>query len=287
MGVSIDLVGRTYGKLTVLRKTLERDASGCVMWECKCDCGTIKAFSTNVLNSGKVTSCGCGQNRLEDLTGRRFGRLTVVALDHYESTSHSTRWKCLCDCGKEKSVLASSLKSGNTTSCGCYSSEQKSKRSKTHGFGNENRLYRIWSDMKSRCYSQADRNYKRYGARGIEICAEWRYNFIAFRTWALSHGYDDSLSIDRIDNDGPYSPDNCRWATKRTQNNNRRTNVFITYHGETHTAAEWSNITGIKAATLVARKRHGWSDTECIEVPALQSNNQTTRNKQHQLFLLG
>lgn len=277
MGKSIDLTGRKYGKLTVIRKTTERDTAGCVMWECLCECGTRKSFSTNVLNRGKVNSCGCRQNKLENLIGQRFGRLTVQALDKYEPTSHSTRWVCRCDCGKEKNVLASCLKSGAVMSCGCYSSEEKSKRSKTHGFGNEDRLYRIWSGMKSRCYSKYDRNYQRYGARGIEICQEWRIDFIAFRTWAISNGYKDDLSIDRIDNDGPYSPENCRWATRKAQNNNRRTNVYLTYKGETHTAAEWAEITGIKEATLVMRKRNGWSDSECLEITPSPNNNQMTR----------
>lgn len=162
MGRSVDITGKRYGKLVVLRKTTGRDSAGCVLWECRCDCGNIKLVSTNCLNTGSVQSCGCGQNKLEDLTGRRFGRLTVIELDKYETKNHSTRWKCICDCGKEKSVLAGCLKSGNTTSCGCYSSEQKSKRSRKHGFGNENRLYRIWSCMKTRCYSPADPNYKRH-----------------------------------------------------------------------------------------------------------------------------
>lgn len=277
MGKSIDLTGKRYGKLVVLRKTEKRDSSGCVMWECRCDCGTVKNVSTNCLNRGTVRSCGCEQIKLEDLTGRRFGRLTVLSFDEYESKSHSTRWNCLCDCGKQKSVLASCLKSGNTMSCGCYSSEQKSKRSWKHGTGNESRLYRIWSGMKSRCYSPADRNFKRYGARGITICDEWRNSFETFRDWALAHGYADDLSIDRIDNSGPYSPQNCRWTTRKVQNNNRRTNVYITYKGETHTATEWSEITGIKALTLAQRKRFGWSDEECIEIPPKPENNQTTR----------
>ena len=279
MGKSIDLTGKRYGKLTVLHKNPERNAAGCVMWECKCDCGNVKTYSTNSLNRGAVTSCGCGQVKMDDLTGQRFGRLTVIKVDRYEPKSHSTRWICKCDCGKEKSVLASCLKDGKVTSCGCFSSEQKSKRTKTHGFGNEDRLYRIWSGMKSRCYSECDRNFKRYGARGITVCPEWHKDFMAFREWSLSNGYQDDLSIDRIDNDGPYSPENCRWTSMKTQNNNRRTNVYITYRGETHTAAEWALITGIKAETLVSRKAHGWSDAECIEVPVSQSNNQLTRKK--------
>lgn len=279
MGKSIDLTGKRYGKLTVVRKTNLRDSAGCVMWECLCDCGGSNFYSTNSLNRGLVTSCGCGQIKRDDLTGKRFGRLTVVSFDGYSEKSHGTRWLCKCDCGKQKSVLSSCLKRGLTTSCGCYASERKSERNKKHGFGNSDRLYRIWSDMKSRCYSPSDKNFKRYGARGICICPEWRKDFLQFREWALSNGYDDALSIDRIDNNNGYSPDNCRWATKKTQSNNRRTNVYITYKGETHTLAEWSNITGIKAATLVSRKAHGWSDEECIEVPVSSANNQSTRAK--------
>lgn len=278
MGKSIDLTGKKFGKLVVIRKTEKRDQSGCIMWECRCDCGSTKNVSTNCLNKGTVKSCGCEQNRLEDLTGMRFGRLTVISLDRYDPKNHSTRWNCLCDCGTEKSVFASCLKSGGTTSCGCYSSEQKSKRSRTHGFGNENRLYRIWIGIKSRCYSKSNHNFERYGARGIFVCDDWRNSFETFREWALSSGYRDDLSIDREDNNGPYSPQNCRWATKKVQNNNRRTNVYITYNGETHTLSEWSEITGIKALTLASRKRAGWSDTECIEIPVKKSNNQTTRN---------
>lgn len=279
LGKSIDLAGKRYGKLIVVCKTDKRDAAGCVMWECRCDCGNTKLYSTNELNRGSVTSCGCGQNKMEDLTGQRFGRLTVIKLDKYSPKSHGTRWLCKCDCGKQKSILASCLKKGLTTSCGCFSSEQKSKRTKTHGFGNEDRLYRIWSSMKSRCYSHADRNFKRYGARGIRICPEWRTDFLKFREWSIANGYQDGLSIDRIDNNGEYSPDNCRWADRTTQSNNRRTNVFITYRGETHTIAEWALITGIKAATLASRKAHGWSDEDCIEIPVSQSNNQATRKK--------
>jgi hypothetical protein len=277
MGKSIDLVGKDFGHLTVLRKTSERNASGCVMWECLCVCGNKKLYSTNDLNKGSAKSCGCMQTQFEDLTGKRFGRLVVLASEGYHEKSHSVQWKCRCDCGKEKIVLGGNLKTGKTVSCGCYSSEQKSLRSWKHGIGNENRLFRIWAGIKQRCYNPNVRNYKRYGARGITMCDEWLDSFLTFQKWALENGYSDNLSIDRIDNNGNYCPENCRWTSTKKQNNNRGTTVFITYKGETHSVAEWSEITGIHASTLAQRKRNGWSDVECLEVPVDVKNNQTTR----------
>lgn len=277
MAKSVDLVGKKYGKLFVVSKSEKRDSSGSIMWKCSCDCGREKLVSTSDLKKGTVKSCGCARNKFQNLVGMKFGRLTVLSLSEKSETAHTFYWKCLCDCGKETLVLGTSLKSGNTVSCGCYSSEQKSIRSKTHGTGNEDRLYRIWSGMKSRCYSVSDHNFCRYGARGIFVDDAWRNDFTEFRKWAIKNGYQHDLSIERIDNDGPYSPDNCRWATKSEQNNNRRSSVYITYNGETFTISEWSKKTGIRPATLARRKRCGWSDNDCIEIPVSQKNNQATR----------
>lgn len=278
MGKSIDLVGKEFGNLTVVQKTSERNASGCIMWECLCSCGNKKLYSTNVLNRGLAKSCGCMQTGFEDLTGKRFGRLVVLSSDGYCAKSHSFKWICLCDCGKTKTVLGGNLKTGKTVSCGCYSSEQKSLRSWKHGIGNESRIFRIWSGMKQRCYNPKSPSYKRYGARGITVCNEWFDSFLTFQKWSLENGYSDDLSIDRIDNNGNYCPENCRWESTKAQNNNRRTTVTITYNEETHSIAEWSEITGIHASTLAQRKRNGWSDAECLEVPVDVKNNQTTRN---------
>lgn len=267
MGKSLSLVGKKYGLLSVVEKSEKRGPDGSIMWVCICDCGKQKLVSTNSLNSGSVKSCGCQKNKFMDLSGQVFGRLTVLSCAGYDAKGHTQKWNCVCSCGNQTVVSSSALKTGKTRSCGCYSSEQKSLRSKTHGVGNENRLYRIWSGIKTRCYSLSDRNYPRYGGRGIVVCDLWKKSFVDFREWALSHGYCDDLSIDRIDNDGPYSPENCRWVDKRSQNNNRRSNVFLTYKGETKTIAEWSKITGIKQATIAQRKRNGWSDERCIKAP--------------------
>lgn len=128
---------------------------------------------------------------------------------------------------------------------------------KTHGMSNT-RLYNIYDNMKSRCYRKSNTEYKRYGARGITVCEEWLDDFMNFYNWAINNGYDDNLSIDRIDTNGNYEPSNCRWATPREQANNTRMTKFITFNGVKHSISEWADITGIKPCTIAYRLRKNY-----------------------------
>jgi hypothetical protein len=156
-----------------------------------------------------------------DLTGQRFGRLTVISFSKLNKHRQSL-WLCRCDCGNEIVTRSMCLVHGKTHSCGCFQKEGIVKRNTTHGL-TKTRLHRIWWGMKQRCCDKNCRAYINYGSRGILICNEWHDDFLTFYNWAVSHGYSDDLSIDRINNDGNYEPSNCRWTTAKEQSNNRRT----------------------------------------------------------------
>lgn len=157
--------------------------------------------------------------KLIDLTGQRFGRLTVI--ERAISKGKNTVWFCQCDCGNTTVSDGYQLRNGITLSCGCYHKEFCGDAHRKHGF-TRTRLYRIYYKMKERCYKPSNDNYKYYGALGITICDEWLNDFRTFADWALANGYKDNLTIDRKDNSKGYSPDNCRWITIQAQQKNRR-----------------------------------------------------------------
>lgn len=197
-----------------------------------------------------------------NLIGQKFGRLTVTEL-YGTAKGHKQRWKCVCDCGGEAVVTTNNLTSGQVKSCGCYQKEVRSKTKYKHGMSHS-RIYRIWSNMKARCETETNKAYELYGGRGISVCAEWE-EFIPFRDWALSNGYQDNLTLDRINNDGNYEPENCRWATPKEQGNNTRCCHYITYNGETKTVRGWEEALGYSRGIIYSRLKSGWSVERAIE----------------------
>lgn len=195
----------------------------------------------------------------EDLTGMRFGRLIAVsrAEDHITKNGYkSVMWNCICDCGNKCIVRSKSLKSGDTKSCGCLSKEKTGNMARKHrGFGT--RLYTIWISMRQRCNNPKNNAYHNYGGRGITICKEWD-DFNSFREWSLSNGYNEKcgereLSLDRIDVNKRYSPDNCRFVSMRDQACNRRDSIILEHNGESHSLSDWARIMGVKYQTLWKR----------------------------------
>lgn len=185
--------------------------------------------------------------KFQDLSGSKFGKLTAIKVA-YKNKNGESVWECVCDCGNVVNVVCSNLKNGHSTSCGCY----KKICSITHN-ETKTRLHRIWAGIKARCYNTNIAQYKNWGGRGITVCEEWKDSYETFRDWALANGYQENLTIDRINNDKGYSPDNCRWATQKQQSNNKRNNTLITFNNETHTISEWAEIIGVKSRTIQRR----------------------------------
>jgi hypothetical protein len=204
--------------------------------------------------------------RYVDLTGKRFGKL--VAMEHcYDKERRITLWKCKCDCGNTVAVRASQLVHGRSKSCGCLRAESNLEHKTTHGRSGTS-LYAVWNGMKGRCYNPNNHNYARYGARGICVCDEWKASFEEFYMWAMNNGYEDGMSIDRIDNNGNYCPDNCRWADIKTQNNNRRISLMYTYNGKTQNLSSWCEELGLPYLRTWQRiVQYGYSFEEAILLP--------------------
>lgn len=195
------------------------------------------------------------------MIGQRFGRLTVVSRAGRNADNRAT-YLCMCDCGSEKIIAGKAMRSGKTQSCGCYQRQRIREAKVTHGLTSHH-LWVRWNNMMRRCYDTSCPAYINYGARGITVCDRWHdiRNFVADN----EHHYVSDLTLDRIDNDGNYSPENTHWTTRTEQSRNRRNNIRYTYGGRTLTLAEWADAAGIKKTTLWRRLReHGWSFEDAI-----------------------
>lgn len=204
-------------------------------------------------------------SKFKDITAQKFERLTALyRLHNYHN--RGTYWICLCDCGNFVYVKGCHLQSGHTKSCGCLQKEIIGNLNVKHRQANT-RLYKLFLDMKKRCYNPKCKAYKWYGKRGIAVCDEWLHDFMAFYNWSMNNGYNDSLTIDRIDVNGNYEPSNCRWVDMKIQNRNSRHNRNITINGKSHCLSEWCEIFNIKYKNVLQRiNRYGWSIEESLEL---------------------
>jgi len=200
-----------------------------------------------------------------DLVGRTFGKWTVISVsDIYKNGQY--RWNCKCECGNEGIVFSSNLIRNISTSCGCYGRQIIGKKTITHGQAHKTRIYDIWTGIRKRCTNPNCKAYKDYGGRGIKICGRWQ-KFENFYE-DMKEGYADDLSLDRFpDINGDYSPQNCRWANSKEQNNNKRNSRFIELDGEILTITQWASLSGVHHTTIGARLKSAWPIKKAIFTP--------------------
>lgn len=218
-----------------------------------------------VMPSKRTTPCSgvpARRSGRSDLSGHRFGRLTVLARAE-NSRNGDAQWRCQCDCGAQTTATTSNLRSGNTSSCGCFRAEKKRLTATTHG-GVGTRVYSVWKSMIQRCTNPNNPRWASYGGRGITVCVAWQ----TFENFRRDMGDPPAgASIDRIDNDRGYEPGNCEWSTGQDQNRNKRSNRQITYQGRTQPLAAWCEDLGLPYFTVHSRLRHGWSVERAFSTP--------------------
>lgn len=255
-----DLIGKKYGNLTIIGSAPYSSRKSIL---CKCDCGNIVSKHQSLVLNGTRTSCGkCDYVQVK--IGDTFGRWIVIGIAEKDKNSYHKKWKCQCSCENHTilDVDEQNLKRGLSLSCGCLIAEMASKNNTIHG-ETHTRLHNIWCSMRERCVNPNCKAYKDYGGRGITICKEWE-EYIPFRDWALSHGYKENLSIDRIDVNGNYEPSNCRWATAKEQCNNKRNTIRIPYKNEKYTASDLSQMFNIKPNEIRRLYKKGLSMEEIL-----------------------
>ena len=212
-------------------------------------------------------------SKLIDITGERFNNLVVVKRVE-NAKGGVAMWECICDCGNTTIVRGSNLKNGSVKSCGCR--RKTAKPALTHDMS-KTRLYREWASIKRRCYAKSLPSYKNYGGRGIEVCDEWKNSFEVFRDWALTNGYSDDLTIERIDTNGNYCPENCTWIPFNQQQGNRRTCYSFEHNGETKNLADWCRNLDLSYGVVHNRiYKLKWSFERAISEPVhIEKRNKT------------
>lgn len=216
-----------------------------------------------------VATMNSSGNGKIDLRGFAFGEFTVIeeSTPKIRNDGHKVRqWKCQCSCGNVRYLSTQEIKTQKRKSCGCRHIEYSRKANTVHGDSHK-RLHNIWSGIRQRCYCETDYHYQWYGARGIKMDERWADDYCAFKEWALNSGYSEGLSIDRINNNGGYTPDNCRWVSQKVQSNNTSRNHFITAFGETLTIAQWAEKSSFSYSTVNRRIRLGWSPERAVTEP--------------------
>lgn len=262
MGNSLDMEGRKFGKLIALSyagKTKDyRDT-----WLCECECGNKKVILGKSLRCGLTKSCGCDFRRKPDnLLGQRFGRLIVIQSAE-KNKSGRTAWICKCNCGVEKIATTHDLRNGSVSSCGCYLRERLCTPRNIYGLPSKTykKLNRCHFDMVRRCYDSNAKDYADYGRRGIGVCDEWREDFHSFARFAIDNGWDEKLTIERIDYAKGYLPCNCTFIPSKEQAKNRRSSIKITINGNTKCLFDWCKVFGVSAPTVYTRY-HKYGDAD-------------------------
>lgn len=268
------MTGRKFGQLTVLRRHPENARGGKARWACLCACGRETVIVGGSLRSGLSSTCGCSHdNRILagspwDLSGQRYGRLTVIRRHQQNTTAGKARWVCQCDCGQQTISVSGSLKSGHKSSCGCARREHLAggASSRTHGLSGTPEHAR-WKAMIKRCHNPNDSSYSRYGGRGITVCSRWRESFVDFLA-DMGPIPSSRHSIERRDNDGGYSPPNCYWATALEQSRNTRRTLRVEYQGQVLPLTVWCERLGLKYSLVYNRiHAYGWTVDHAFTTP--------------------
>lgn len=290
----VDMIGKRFGKLVVKSENIEAGkkvfkdgniVSTIPYYDCLCDCGTMVTVAGNALRSGNTKSCGYCYTG-EDLTGKVFGRLTVIERSGYKFSGgeNLATWKCKCVCGNYIDVTTAALKSGNTKSCGCLIKDGLKARGK-YGLHYQT-LKAKYNGIYDRCYNPSSPHYSNYGGRGIKMADRWLgenglHNFYA----DMVDGYMEGLTLDRIDVNGPYSPENCKWSTVEEQNYNKRNNVYVDYYGKKICLAElvkhFAKTDGLNSSIISHRIKAGYTIDEALSKPLYSSSNKDNYFKEH------